>query len=171
MPSAPLASIILPASLPPERVRRSKDGRLLAVHDSGFAWLPDRSVDLILTDPPYGIAQETNFHTYEGNTIHSYKFDGEKGWDTYAPTEFVTLLRFWSLEFCRVLRPGGAFIVFTSDQYLSHLWDPPLGRIDRSKARTETDLHMEEAECGPHKPTVPADVGLRILGGGLQARI
>jgi len=96
-------------------------GDIRLVHDNGFLWLPNNSVDLVLTDPPFNIARDTNFHTYEGNTINSYRFDAGKGWDSHSPENFKDLLRQWSLEFERVLRPGGSFAVFCADEYLSDL--------------------------------------------------
>ena len=96
-------------------------GDIRLVNDDGFAWLPDQSIDLVLTDPPFNIARDTNFHTYEHNTINSYRFDAEKGWDSYTPDEFKELLKRWALEFERVLRPGGSFAIFCADEYLSDL--------------------------------------------------
>lgn len=96
-------------------------GDIRLVHDNGFVWLPTGSVDLVLTDPPFNIARDTNFHTYEGNTINSYRFDADKGWDTHSPENFKDLLKQWSVEFERVLRPGGSFAVFCADEYLSDL--------------------------------------------------
>ena len=91
------------------------------VQDDNFSWLPNGSIDLVLTDPPFNIARDTNFHTWEGNTINSYRFDADKGWDSYSPDGFRTLLNEWAKEFCRVLRPGGTFAVFCADEYLSDL--------------------------------------------------
>ncbi len=102
---------------------REVSGDVLSVHDDNYKWLPDASVDFVLTDPPFNIARDTNFHTYEGNTINSYRFDKDKGWDTYSPDSFVALLNAWSSEFARVLRPGGSFAVFCADAYVSHLID------------------------------------------------
>jgi DNA modification methylase len=96
-------------------------GNARLVNDSHFGWLPDSSIDLVLTDPPFNIARDTNFHTYEGNTINSYRFDGDKGWDSHSPEGFRLLLGQWSKEFQRVLRPGGSFAVFCADEYLSDL--------------------------------------------------
>ena len=96
-------------------------GDIRLVHDTGFSWLPNGSVDLVLTDPPFNIARDTNFHTYEGNTINSYRFDADKGWDSYSPDNFKDLLKQWSVEFERVLRPGGSFAIFCADEYLSDL--------------------------------------------------
>lgn len=102
---------------------RALHGDVLAVHHDNYQWLPDASVDLVLTDPPFNIAQDTNFHTYEKNTINSYRFDADKGWDTYTPESFIDLLGDWAREFARVLRPGGSFAVFCADAYVSHLID------------------------------------------------
>jgi DNA modification methylase len=96
---------------------------VLSAHTDNFAWLEDKSVDLVLTDPPFNIAQDTNFHTYEKNTINSYRFDEDKGWDSYSQDGFIKLLNDWAVEFARVLRPGGSFAVFCADTYLSHLID------------------------------------------------
>lgn len=96
-------------------------GEVRLVQDDNFAWVPENSIDLVLTDPPFNIARDTNFHTYEGNTINSYRFDEDKGWDSYSAEGFRSLLGQWSIEFNRVLRPGGSFAVFCADEYLSDL--------------------------------------------------
>ena len=99
----------------------TSEGDIRLVNDDGFTWLPDQSIDLVLTDPPFNIARDTNFHTYEGNTINSYRFDAEKGWDSYSREEFKELLHKWAIEFERVLRPGGNFAIFCADEYISDL--------------------------------------------------
>lgn len=91
------------------------------VKDDNFTWLPNGTVDLVLTDPPFNIARDTNFHTWEKNTINSFRFDADKGWDSYTPEGFRKLLDVWAKEFSRVLRPGGSFAVFCADEYLSDL--------------------------------------------------
>lgn len=101
--------------------KHSIAGDVYAVCDDSYSWLPDGSVDLVLTDPPFNIARDTNFHTYEKNTVNSFRFDGDKGWDSYTPEGFRQLLRLWAKEFARVLRPGGSFAVFCADEYLSDL--------------------------------------------------
>ena len=110
--------------LPSSKIHRStKKGSYVVANDDNYKWLPDGSVDFVLTDPPFNIARDTNFHTYEKNTVHSYRFDEEKGWDTYGQEEFIKLLHDWSREFSRVLRKGGTFAVFCADAYVSHLID------------------------------------------------
>jgi DNA modification methylase len=96
-------------------------GNVLCVQDDRFDWVEPNSVDLVLTDPPFNIARDTNFHTYENNTVNSFRFDADKGWDSYSPEAFRELLRTWTLEFSRVLKPGGSFAVFCADEYLSDL--------------------------------------------------
>jgi DNA modification methylase len=91
------------------------------VNDHHFKWVQDASIDLILTDPPFNIARKTNFHTYEKNTINSFQFDDGKGWDSHTPHQFRQMLRDWSTEFYRVLRPGGSFAIFCADEYVSDL--------------------------------------------------
>lgn len=107
------------AHLTGQEVTTAGDVRL--IHNDSYSWLPNASIDLILTDPPFNIARDTNFHTYEKNTINSFRFDGDKGWDSHSPEDFRELLRLWSEQFWRVLRPGGSFAIFCADEYLSDL--------------------------------------------------
>jgi DNA modification methylase len=104
-----------------ENLESTDVGDALLVRDDSYTWCPNNSIDLILTDPPFNIARDTNFHTYEKNTINSFRFDKDKGWDSYSPEGFRELLSQWALEFERVLRPGGSFAIFCADEYLSDL--------------------------------------------------
>lgn len=72
--------------------------------------IPDGSVDLVLTDPPYGtvknlgkgkIAQENGYRDY--------------GWDEIIDTEKMFQ------EIARVLRPNGKAILFSQEPYTSHI--------------------------------------------------
>jgi len=92
----------------------------LIINQDNFSNIKDKSIDSIITDPPFNIARDTNFHTYENNTVNSYRFDGKKGWDTYTHLDFIELMDKWSAEFSRVLKPSGNFAIFCSDRYLSH---------------------------------------------------
>ncbi len=77
----------------------------------------DDSVDLILTDPPYNVANERVFK-FEGRSDISQDF-GE--WDKYDPEVFIALFDTWAKEFHRILAENGSGYVFTSDRYISHL--------------------------------------------------
>ena len=58
--------------------------------------VPDNSVDLVLTDPPYNIG-----------------FDGGKGWDRWnTETEYLDWCMNWSRECIRVLKDNRMFIVW-----------------------------------------------------------
>lgn len=103
------------------QVKNAQIGDVLTTNSSSFAWIPDKSIDLVLTDPPFNIARDTNFHTYEKNTINSYRFDKDKGWDSHSSDAFIKLMEGWAEEFNRVLKPGGNFAIFCADEYLSDL--------------------------------------------------
>lgn len=59
--------------------------------------IPDESVDLVLTDPPYGIG-----------------YDGGKKWDSQWDTEqdYLDWCEQWSKECIRVLKPGRMMVVW-----------------------------------------------------------
>lgn len=73
--------------------------------------LPDESVDMVLTDPPYYIG-----------------FDGGKGWDSQWKTEqeYLDWCRRWTDECVRVLKPGRMLVVWgtlKTDTFLRYKLD------------------------------------------------
>lgn len=62
--------------------------------------IPDGSIDLILTDPPYNIARKNNFQTMGRSGIDFGEWD--KGFDQYA----------WLREIPRILSKDGSVIIF-----------------------------------------------------------
>lgn len=95
------------------------------VHGDNFSFIENESIDLVLTDPPFNISRETNFATFDKNTVHSYSFDqgSKEKWDTVEHCEFLQLMDSWAVEWSRVLRKGGSFAIFCADSYVSHLWE------------------------------------------------
>ena len=92
-------------------------------HQEGLEFLsdiPDNSVDLVLTDPPYEISRPTGFIKSQGeNTIERFKMSYEFGeWD-----ERATNLAPFVSEFYRVLRPSGTMIMFYDLWKLTNLAD------------------------------------------------
>lgn len=77
----------------------------------------DGSVDLILTDPPYNVANDRIFK-FEGRSDISQDFGD---WDKYEPETFIALFDAWAREFHRILVVNGSGYVFTSDVYISDL--------------------------------------------------
>jgi site-specific DNA-methyltransferase (adenine-specific)/modification methylase len=62
--------------------------------------IPDNSVDLILTDPPYNIARKNNFHTMGRSGIDFGEWD--KGFDQFS----------WLEEIPRILDKNGSVVIF-----------------------------------------------------------
>ena len=62
--------------------------------------IPDGSVDLVLTDPPYNIARRNNFHTMGRSGIDFGEWD--KGFDLFSYIDIVV----------KKLNKNGSFVVF-----------------------------------------------------------
>lgn len=77
----------------------------------GLSQLPDCSVDLVVTDPPYGIASPSRTTIRKGEVMSTKRAWG--AWDTFAhPFDYdVMILRLIS-ECYRVLKPGGALYMY-----------------------------------------------------------
>ena len=66
----------------------------------GMKRIEDKSVDLILTDPPYNIARENNFATMGRSSIDFGEWD--KGFDQFV----------WLNEIPRILSQNGSAVIF-----------------------------------------------------------
>jgi DNA modification methylase len=75
-----------------------------------MADLPDACVDLVITDPPYGVANDTVIMRNNGTVWHSHDF----GWWDYFKddSEFIAFTDSWVKEAARLLRPCGSFYSF-----------------------------------------------------------
>jgi DNA modification methylase len=81
--------------------------------------LPDNSIDLIVTDPPY----------YNQGTCPTYKYGNRKKvvtdqgeWDHFENEgEYLKFMRRVIKELCRVLKKNGSLYIFISDRYISYI--------------------------------------------------
>jgi DNA modification methylase len=101
----------------------------------------DGKVDLILTDPPYNIANERKF-TFDGRTSISQNF-GE--WDKYSREQFIEVFDTWAQEWKRILREGGSGYIFTSDIYLSYL----IAALERAELDVKTSIAWHKTNPAP----------------------
>ena len=72
--------------------------------------IPDGSVDLVLTDPPYGTVKNLG----KGKTAQ------ENGYRDYGWDEIIDTKKMFQ-EISRVLRPNGKAILFSQEPYTSHI--------------------------------------------------
>jgi len=85
--------------------------------------LPDDSVDLVLTDPPYNISEGTTpiYDTRRSKGSKSRKIQLDASWDKMTDEEFLNIIRSFIGEVYRLLKPSGTLYCFTSDRYLSDI--------------------------------------------------
>jgi site-specific DNA-methyltransferase (adenine-specific) len=70
--------------------------------------IPDRSIDLIITDPPFAIdfkAQRLNYNRTGSNVIEGYQ--------EILPEEYADFTRRWIEEASRILSPTGSMYIFS----------------------------------------------------------
>ncbi|MBA7474545.1 hypothetical protein ES707_09899 [subsurface metagenome] len=80
------------------------------------AYIPDDSVDLIVTDPPYGINGDQLHHHYnrdEAFVVEGYVEVSEAGYGEFS--------RSWIQEAERILRPGGSIYIVSGYTNLYHV--------------------------------------------------
>lgn len=78
-----------------------------------FKKIPDESIDLIITDPPYNLgnfmkARQTNLKKMRSN------FFGDAGWDNDSYEEWINHMDNFIKESQRVLKKNGSMIIFMS---------------------------------------------------------
>ena len=93
--------------------------------------IPDLSIDLLLTDPPYNISEDGAQPVWidketgkNKTTIHNQKFSEsfEQDWDSVEHNDFLKQMDTWAKLWFTKVRKGGTFAIFISDQYVSYLW-------------------------------------------------
>jgi DNA modification methylase len=99
--------------------------------------LPSESVDLILTDPPFMISQETVIrraphHKYKGKDIRLDFGEWDKQWAD--DNEYLDWCKRWLAECVRVLKDYKHLLFFFDKRKISYVWDylESLGMVGRS---------------------------------------
>ncbi len=100
--------------------------KIKLINDNFFAPRPrnekvllklNRSVDLILTDPPYNIADSGKVTKAHGKVWSNADAWGDRFKDKFTPEEYDAFVRrFLRMSFC-LLKPGGSLVVFMDDKY------------------------------------------------------
>ena len=76
--------------------------------------MPDKSVDAVITDPPYNISKDNNFHTMNSAKRQGVDFgDWDKEFDLFS----------WIEPYTKLLDANGSIIIFCSFRYISHIVD------------------------------------------------
>src|SRR5437879_1158781 len=78
----------------------------------GLAQLPDGSVDLVCTDPPYNLGSESRQTVRHGKLMSTKEAWGR--WDTFDPVEYERWMGRIIAECHRILKAGGALYMFTA---------------------------------------------------------
>lgn len=82
----------------------------------------DKSVDLVLTDPPYGIASKDKFTKVGGKLVsnaQAWGKDFEDKWDT--PEDYWNFLKPFIAEIKRVSKDNGNIVLFLDRKYSGHI--------------------------------------------------
>lgn len=78
--------------------------------------LPDQCVDLVITDPPFGIefqAKRANYNRMGHRVL--------EGYSEVKGADYLTFTRAWLAQVRRVLKPGGSLYIFSGWNYLKDL--------------------------------------------------
>ena len=79
---------------------------------AGLEQLPDESVDLVVTDPPYNIASKQKLTVLGGKLMTTA--DAWGAWDTFHSFDYDLFVGRVISQCYRVLKPGGSFYMFSA---------------------------------------------------------
>src|SRR5574344_2010410 len=109
--------------------------------------IPDKSVDLIITDPPYYISKKSNFSKGGGNVKKYGTLNIDFGdWDRDGKIDNKLLL----MELKRILKSGGTLIIFYD-----------IFKMQSLKEIADT-LNLKQPRIGFWNKTNPVPVNARI---------
>jgi len=99
--------------------------------------LADNSVDLIITDPPYGIAGESLHKHYNRNETTVLD-----GYIDVPMHEYAEFSEQWIAEAARVLKPGGSMYIVSGYTNLIHILNALHKTISGFTPKTNTYLRI-----------------------------
>lgn len=85
---------------------------------TGLATVPSNFVDLVLTDPPYGIADNSKLTKTKGqivSTQEAWGNDFQDSWDSVE--DYYEWIKPFIAEFVRVMKDNGSLILFLDRKY------------------------------------------------------
>jgi site-specific DNA-methyltransferase (adenine-specific) len=86
--------------------------------ETGLATVPSNFVDLVLTDPPYGIADSSKLTKVKGQIVTTSQAWGSDFQDKWATIDdYYQWLKPFIAEFVRVLKDNGSMILFLDRKY------------------------------------------------------
>jgi len=105
--------------------------------------IPDESVDLVVTDPPYNISQENKKITRKYLSSKTHRRDSDiildfGEWDRMDEVEYKTFTEMWFKEIARILKPKSWFFSFFSKERIGYFTDPINGLFKRYGFKTRT---------------------------------
>lgn len=106
--------------------------------------LPDKCVDLVLTDPPYGIGESSNDNKSRGK-LTAAKDYGKKDWDNSAPDKEV---------FDEIIRISKNQIIFGANHFIDKIPYPSPSWIVWNKVNYGNDFADCELAWTSHKSAV-----------------
>ncbi len=82
---------------------------------TGMEKLPDRSVDLVIADPPYNVSKGNKWKW--DNSVKLQGFGGNwnktmEDWDNMSLQDYWSFTEAWLNQVCRVLKPSGSLWVY-----------------------------------------------------------
>lgn len=78
----------------------------------GLKRLRDKSIDLVVTDPPYNIASRNRLTMQSGKLVSTMDAWGK--WDCLHPFDYDLMIMHVLSQCYRVLKPGGSLYMFTA---------------------------------------------------------
>lgn len=116
--------------------------------------IPNNSVDLVVTDPPFNISQDKK--ELSRKTMKSPMFAKRTSvrldfgeWDKMSEEDYFKFTELWFKEVSRVLKEGGWCFIFFSKERVGYFTDPRNGIFRDNKFKTRTIISWHKTNPVP----------------------